>query len=92
MAVSSKCEQCHVYSHRRRLNTDLSSMLCDVEETSSAVTVEPCPDDLFTCDDGGCALQAWTCDGDNDCDDGSDEVGCRTHTACLLITPTPSPR
>jgi len=32
---------------------------------------------LFTCHDGGCALQAWTCDGDLDCEDGSDEEGCR---------------
>ena len=41
-------------------------------------TVEPCPDGLFTCANGECALQAWTCDGDNDCSDGSDEEGCRT--------------
>jgi len=39
--------------------------------------VEPCPDNLFTCGDGECALQAWTCDGDLDCEDGSDEEGCR---------------
>lgn len=51
----------------------------DVAETS---TVEPCPDGLFTCNDGGCALQAWTCDGDNDCEDGSDEVGCPPPPTC----------
>jgi len=59
-------------------------MLCNVEETStSPTTVEPtpdesCPDEFFTCADGGCALNAWVCDGDNDCEDGSDEVDCRT--------------
>jgi len=56
----------------------ISVLVCDVKDVSP-VTVEPCPDDLFTCTDGGCALQAWTCDGDNDCEDGSDEVGCRTY-------------
>jgi len=27
----------------------------------------------FTCDDGGVALEEWVCDGEADCDDGSDE-------------------
>jgi len=54
-------------------------------EGTSPVEVEPCPDDLFTCLDGGCALQAWTCDGDNDCEDGSDEVGCRTYRIAYLL-------
>jgi len=51
---------------------------CAVKDVT---TPEPCPDGLFTCGDGGCALQAWTCDGDLDCEDGSDEEGCRTHYA-----------
>jgi len=43
----------------------------------AASTVETCPSNLFTCANGECVLQAWTCDGDMDCEDGSDEEGCR---------------
>ena len=59
--------------------TDVCNVLCVVKETTTveSSTVEPCPDNLFTCGDGECALQAWTCDGDLDCEDGSDEEGCR---------------
>jgi len=59
-------------------------MLCNVEETSTILTtIEPttdvsCPDEFFTCADGGCVQNSWVCDGDNDCEDGSDEVECRT--------------
>ena len=37
-----------------------------------------CPDHQFKCPDVevGCIKQAWVCDGDNDCGDGSDEVNC----------------
>jgi len=50
---------------------------CCVAEGTITPTAEPCPDGLFTCANGECALQAWTCDGDDDCGDGSDEQGCR---------------
>ena len=36
-----------------------------------------CRDDEFQCvDNGMCVNIAWQCDGQPDCDDGSDEKGC----------------
>jgi len=30
----------------------------------------------FQCADQNCIPASWRCDGDNDCDDSSDEAGC----------------
>lgn len=35
-----------------------------------------CGDRQFKCGDGQCINVTWRCDGDNDCDDGSDEHNC----------------
>lgn len=40
-----------------------------------------CSSDYFTCNNSLCIPKLWNCDGENDCGDGSDEVGCR-HTTC----------
>lgn len=46
------------------------------ESPGSNEVTSTCSDDLFTCNNGECALKSWQCDGDEDCDDGSDELGC----------------
>ncbi|KAK8742144.1 hypothetical protein OTU49_002140, partial [Cherax quadricarinatus] len=35
-----------------------------------------CPTDKFACTSGSCIHSEWQCDGQEDCDDKSDEVGC----------------
>ena len=35
-----------------------------------------CKDWQFACNDGKCIFQTWTCDGEFDCDDHSDELNC----------------
>ena len=38
------------------------------------------PDKWFKCNDGLCVRKYWRCDGEPDCMDGSDEIGCDTET------------
>jgi len=35
-----------------------------------------CETGEFACDNGNCIPGSFRCDGDNDCDDNSDEIGC----------------
>jgi len=37
---------------------------------------ETCPHSKFKCRNGNCVHKSWTCDGDNDCGDDSDERYC----------------
>ena len=35
-----------------------------------------CNEDQFVCNNGECISRDFKCDGDTDCDDGSDEFDC----------------
>lgn len=44
--------------------------------------LQACREDQFTCSDGQCIPQVWTCDGDIDCGDGSDETAASCGDDC----------
>ena len=35
-----------------------------------------------SCKSGGCIPKTWVCDGEQDCPDESDEIGCAARTTC----------
>lgn len=37
---------------------------------------------FYRCHSGGCIYKQWVCDGDNDCEDKSDEKDCADHDLC----------
>ena len=49
---------------------------------SEIVTANNCTDNKFQCTNGKCISRLWACDGDDDCDDNSDEDVdyCSEHT------------
>lgn len=51
-----------------------------------AGTPSPCEPNEFKCKNGRCALKLWRCDGDNDCEDSSDETDCRELRTFAVIT------
>lgn len=53
-----------------------------IPEIDKVTTVEPpkftgpCSSNFFSCKSGKCIPMSWHCDGNNDCQDGSDEYEC----------------
>lgn len=50
-----------------------------------------CPVNFFACPSGRCIPMSWTCDKENDCENGADETHCGQSAAPLCShAPTPS--
>ncbi|XP_071812385.1 low-density lipoprotein receptor-related protein 12-like [Apostichopus japonicus] len=45
--------------------------------------LQSCPSHQFKCSNGKCILPSWVCNGENECEDGSDEA------QCSVPSPTP---
>jgi len=82
----SSCARQARFTVQTQYNADISC----TDSTSCEFGWVPCPTG------GGCIPEAWFCDGDSDCDDGSDENPQRCirpnseftarHGACVLLT------
>ena len=50
---------------------------CSLKTETKTLTLTSCSVNQYTCDDGLCININLRCNGDNDCDDKSDEIQCR---------------
>ncbi|XP_070183011.1 low-density lipoprotein receptor-related protein 1-like [Littorina saxatilis] len=66
----------------------LASVLSVLQHRTSGALQEKCSQDTFSCktaftqDGMHCIPKNWVCDGDNDCPDGDDEIGCENPSRC----------
>ena len=51
---------------------------CGEDGETKTLTLSTCTTNQFTCDEGTCIKIDQRCDGNTDCDDQSDEVGCQS--------------
>lgn len=76
------------YHIKYQLFFDLGQVVLVLEKTSTNIPRQKiilltdgttCLEENFLCDDNHCIASSWVCDGDVDCQDGSDEVATRCH-------------
>ncbi|XP_064649717.1 low-density lipoprotein receptor-related protein 2-like [Lineus longissimus] len=77
-------------------NKDLAGNLTDLPSSFSqgngtGLTGTQCNSSVeFHCDNDICIEKGWRCDGENDCGDGSDEVGCNNRTLAGNLNGVPN--
>jgi Low-density lipoprotein receptor domain class A/Neurotransmitter-gated ion-channel ligand binding domain len=55
-----------------------NSVICHTGRASDVtISLTLCNKDYFNCDDGRCVHLKFKCDGENECQDGSDELNCK---------------
>ncbi|GFR57428.1 low-density lipoprotein receptor-related protein [Elysia marginata] len=62
-----------------------SGVLLKREASKYRRQVVPCGANEFQCKDGRCIQMDWLCDTEDDCGDGSDEVGCRVNSRLATL-------
>ena len=75
-------ERCFAKCILRASCAELEAWLCDTSDVLEDRCEAECIAELdtFTCADGERIPEDWVCDGDEDCESGSDELGCPTFT------------
>ena len=55
---------------------------------SFKATMSPCTADELRCRNGKCVKRIWICDGEDDCEDGTDELTCGKilQAMCLFMS------
>ena len=51
-------------------------MLSDLFMATISATERPCSESEFECGNGRCVRKLYKCDGDDDCNDNTDEISC----------------
>lgn len=59
-----------------QLLMDVSCLIRFQESSTLAHGIAACKSEEHLCPDGRCIQQSWVCDGESDCEDGSDESNC----------------